>query len=75
MHVGPQGEGELGVLVRLLCWMVGAAFGVGFLALVVTNAGAHPTLVQLASVYVVGVVASVFLPELSMILGRSWTRP
>jgi hypothetical protein len=63
MHVGPHGEGELGVLVRLVCGMVGAALGVGFLGYVVTTAGGHPTLVQLASVYVFSVVASVFLPE------------
>ena len=65
MHVGPHGEGELGVLVRLVCGMIGAALGVGFLGFVVTTAGGHPTLVQLASVYVFSVVASVFLPEVS----------
>jgi len=72
MHVGPHGEGELGVLVRLVCGVVGAGLGVGFLGFVVTTAGGTLTLVQLAGVYVVSVVASVFLPEVSaMFLARS----
>ena len=68
MHVGPHGEGELGVLVRLLCTMAGAGLGVGFLGIVISTAGGHPTLIQLMGVFVVSVVASVFLPELSTMI-------
>jgi hypothetical protein len=71
MHVGPHGEGEREVLLRLVCGLLGAAPGVAFIGTVASNFGGHPTLVRLAALYVGIVLATVFLPETSLILARS----
>jgi uncharacterized protein (DUF697 family) len=68
MQVGPRGEGEREVLVRLVCGLVATAVGLGFVGTVVGNFGGHVSWAAGASSYVGIVLLTIFLPELATIL-------
>ena len=70
MQVGPHGEGELKVLVRMLCGLAGAAFGALFAATVVANFDRRLSYAGLGGVFVTIVLLTVFLPEVSRIVAR-----
>ena len=70
MQVGPHGEGELQVLVRMLCAVAGGFFGALFAANVAGNFDRHLSYAVLGGVFATVVLATVFLPEVSRILAR-----
>jgi hypothetical protein len=70
MQVGPHGEGELQVLVRMVCAVAGGVFGALFAATVVSNFDRHLSYAGLGAVFATVVLVTVFLPEVSRILAR-----
>jgi hypothetical protein len=70
MQVGPDGEGERAVLLRMLCAVAGGAFGALFAAAVVGNVDRHLTYAGLGVVFVTIVPLTVFLPEVSRLATR-----
>ncbi len=65
MQVGPDGEGEREVLVRMLCGIAGGLLGALFAAGVVSNFDRHLGYPGLGVVFVTIVLLTVFLPEVS----------
>jgi drug/metabolite transporter superfamily protein YnfA len=70
MQVGPHGEGELQVLVRMLCAVAGGVFGALFADTVAGNFDRRLSYAALGGVFVTVVLVTVFLPEVSRILAR-----
>jgi hypothetical protein len=70
MQVGPDGEGELAVLLRVSGGLVGGVAGARFVVMVASNFDATTPLVVQARVFVTIVLMTVFLPEVLRILAR-----